>query len=151
MPLQGDNCLFAHGVYECWLHPAKYRTQLCKDAPAGGGNCSREVCFFAHTPTQLRRPHLSTAKAEVQTLHAFPCPAVADLFCQCLQNELWWLQTLLMEAISMDVDPHVLRACFLSSTGHSHMSQSLSCAQANIMLDSFCPVQHPAAASCYCS
>ncbi|KAK9835704.1 hypothetical protein WJX74_006273 [Apatococcus lobatus] len=58
--LEGDNCLFAHGVYECWLHPAKYRTQLCKDAPG----CTREVCFFAHSPTQLRRPHLSTAKAE---------------------------------------------------------------------------------------
>ena len=59
--LQGDNCLFAHGVYECWLHPAKYRTQMCKDTPG----CTREVCFFAHSPTQLRRPHLSTAKAEV--------------------------------------------------------------------------------------
>ena len=47
---KGDSCEFAHGVFECWLHPARYRTQLCKD----GTNCCRRVCFFAHTPEQLR-------------------------------------------------------------------------------------------------
>ncbi|KAL7229400.1 hypothetical protein ACSBR2_007995 [Camellia fascicularis] len=25
----GDLCPFAHGVFEYWLHPAKYRTQAC--------------------------------------------------------------------------------------------------------------------------
>ncbi|KAG2616874.1 zinc finger CCCH domain-containing protein 35-like [Panicum virgatum] len=46
----GDACEFAHGVFECWLHPARYRTQPCKDGTA----CRRRVCFFAHTPDQLR-------------------------------------------------------------------------------------------------
>ncbi|KAI4337107.1 hypothetical protein L6164_015560 [Bauhinia variegata] len=47
---KGDSCEFSHGVFETWLHPARYRTQLCKD----GTNCRRRVCFFAHTPEQLR-------------------------------------------------------------------------------------------------
>lgn len=47
---RGDNCEFAHGVFECWLHPARYRTEACKD----GTNCQRKVCFFAHTTRQLR-------------------------------------------------------------------------------------------------
>lgn len=47
---RGDGCEFAHGVFECWLHPARYRTEACKD----GKNCKRKVCFFAHTPRQLR-------------------------------------------------------------------------------------------------
>lgn len=47
---RGDVCEYAHGVFECWLHPAQYRTRLCKD----GTNCSRRVCFFAHTPEELR-------------------------------------------------------------------------------------------------
>ncbi|KAK8939215.1 Zinc finger CCCH domain-containing protein 20 [Platanthera zijinensis] len=51
---RGDACEFAHGVFECWLHPARYRTQPCKDGTA----CRRRVCFFAHTPEQLRlMPH----------------------------------------------------------------------------------------------
>ncbi|KAF7830496.1 zinc finger CCCH domain-containing protein 23-like [Senna tora] len=47
---KGDSCEFAHGVFECWLHPSRYRTQFCKD----GINCRRPVCFFAHSPDQLR-------------------------------------------------------------------------------------------------
>jgi hypothetical protein len=47
---RGDACDYAHGVFECWLHPARYRTQPCKDGTA----CRRRVCFFAHTPDQLR-------------------------------------------------------------------------------------------------
>ncbi|XP_068338934.1 zinc finger CCCH domain-containing protein 20-like [Pyrus communis] len=47
---KGDACEFAHGVFEYWLHPSRYRTQPCKD----GTSCKRRVCFFAHTPEQLR-------------------------------------------------------------------------------------------------
>ncbi|KAM7498090.1 hypothetical protein LguiA_022504 [Lonicera macranthoides] len=47
---RGDNCEFAHGVFECWLHPVRYRTEACKD----GKNCKRKVCFFAHSAKQLR-------------------------------------------------------------------------------------------------
>ncbi|KAK4768925.1 hypothetical protein SAY86_027075 [Trapa natans] len=61
---KGDTCEFAHGVFECWLHPDCYRTQPCKD----GLNCPRRVCFFAHTPDQLRIPqqqqHSPTASTE---------------------------------------------------------------------------------------
>ncbi|KAI8547110.1 hypothetical protein RHMOL_Rhmol07G0169000 [Rhododendron molle] len=49
-----ESCEFAHGVFECWLHPSRYRTQPCKD----GTHCRRPICFFAHTPEQLRvLPH----------------------------------------------------------------------------------------------
>ncbi|GMH08177.1 hypothetical protein Nepgr_010017 [Nepenthes gracilis] len=52
----GDMCEYAHGVFESWLHPAQYRTRLCKDAI----NCTRRVCFFAHTAQELRPLYLST-------------------------------------------------------------------------------------------
>lgn len=47
---KGDACEYAHGVFETWLHPSRYRTQPCKD----GIQCRRRVCFFAHTPDQIR-------------------------------------------------------------------------------------------------
>lgn len=50
--MRGDACPYSHGVYECWLHPAKYRTQLCKEGPS----CRRPVCFFAHSVGDLRQP-----------------------------------------------------------------------------------------------
>ncbi|KAK6235054.1 hypothetical protein SCA6_010391 [Theobroma cacao] len=56
---QGDNCEYAHGIFECWLHPAQYRTRLCKDET----NCSRRVCFFAHKPEELRPLYASTGSA----------------------------------------------------------------------------------------
>ncbi|XP_072998866.1 zinc finger CCCH domain-containing protein 35-like [Typha latifolia] len=72
---RGDACEFAHGVFECWLHPARYRTQPCKD----GSSCRRRVCFFAHTPEQLRvlpesydgsplRQFMKTASSPTSTL-----------------------------------------------------------------------------------
>ncbi|KAF0888230.1 hypothetical protein E2562_013685 [Oryza meyeriana var. granulata] len=56
---RGDMCEYAHGVFESWLHPAQYRTRLCKD----GVGCSRRVCFFAHTPEELRPLYVSTGSA----------------------------------------------------------------------------------------
>lgn len=44
-------CLCA-GVFESWLHPSRYRTQLCKDTQ----KCNRVVCFFAHSLEELRTP-----------------------------------------------------------------------------------------------
>ncbi|KAL2514355.1 Zinc finger CCCH domain-containing protein 49 [Forsythia ovata] len=41
---KGDVCEYAHGVFECWLHPTRYRKPPCKD----GTHCRRRVCFFAH-------------------------------------------------------------------------------------------------------
>ncbi|XP_077212991.1 zinc finger CCCH domain-containing protein 29-like [Tasmannia lanceolata] len=56
---QGDACDYAHGVFECWLHPAQYRTRLCKDETG----CTRRVCFFAHKPDELRPLYASTGSA----------------------------------------------------------------------------------------
>ncbi|XP_059665276.1 zinc finger CCCH domain-containing protein 56-like [Cornus florida] len=56
---RGDLCEYAHGVFECWLHPAQYRTRLCKD----GISCSRRVCFFAHKSEELRPLYMSTGSA----------------------------------------------------------------------------------------
>ncbi|XP_050236875.1 zinc finger CCCH domain-containing protein 66 [Mercurialis annua] len=56
---QGDACEYAHGIFECWLHPAQYRTRLCKDETS----CARRVCFFAHKPEELRPLYASTGSA----------------------------------------------------------------------------------------
>lgn len=56
---KGDGCEYAHGVFESWLHPAQYRTRLCKDEIG----CSRKVCFFAHKPQELRPLYASTGSA----------------------------------------------------------------------------------------
>ncbi|XP_022995184.1 zinc finger CCCH domain-containing protein 29-like [Cucurbita maxima] len=53
---KGDSCEYAHGVFESWLHPAQYRTRLCKDETG----CNRKVCFFAHKPEDLRPVYAST-------------------------------------------------------------------------------------------
>ncbi|XP_010541453.1 PREDICTED: zinc finger CCCH domain-containing protein 66-like [Tarenaya hassleriana] len=53
---RGDSCEYAHGIFECWLHPSQYRTRLCKDEM----NCKRRVCFFAHKPEELRPLYPST-------------------------------------------------------------------------------------------
>ncbi|XP_052174515.1 zinc finger CCCH domain-containing protein 54-like [Diospyros lotus] len=51
--IRGNTCQFAHGVFEYWLHPEKYRTRLCN----AGEFCTRNVCFFAHSTAELRRHH----------------------------------------------------------------------------------------------
>ncbi|KAL1532557.1 zinc finger CCCH domain-containing protein 20-like [Salvia divinorum] len=66
---KGDACEHAHGVFECWLHPARYRTQPCKD----GTHCRRRVCFFAHTPEQLRiLPYTADESAPSSPVTASP-------------------------------------------------------------------------------
>jgi len=61
---RGDACPYAHGVFECWLHPTRYRVQMCKDGP----NCTRKVCFFAHSPEELRTP--PETPPDATSLHA---------------------------------------------------------------------------------
>jgi hypothetical protein len=58
---KGDSCEYAHGVFESWLHPAQYRTRLCKDETG----CARRVCFFAHRRDELRPVNASTGSAMV--------------------------------------------------------------------------------------
>ncbi|GAB4816215.1 hypothetical protein N2152v2_003261 [Parachlorella kessleri] len=48
----GEGCPFAHNDFEYWLHPERYHTCLCKQGEA----CTRKVCFFAHTKSELRTP-----------------------------------------------------------------------------------------------
>ncbi|CAI9091726.1 OLC1v1026826C1 [Oldenlandia corymbosa var. corymbosa] len=56
---KADACEYAHGVFESWLHPAQYRTRLCKDETG----CARKVCFFAHKLEELRPLYASTGSA----------------------------------------------------------------------------------------
>ncbi|KAJ0764469.1 putative transcription factor C3H family [Helianthus annuus] len=57
--VHGDACEYAHGVFESWLHPAQYKTRLCKDETG----CARKVCFFAHRVDELRPLYASTGSA----------------------------------------------------------------------------------------
>ncbi|KAK7324707.1 hypothetical protein VNO77_28489 [Canavalia gladiata] len=66
---RGDACEYAHGVFECWLHPARYRTEACKD----GKNCRRKVCFFAHTPRQLRILPVTTSSSSSSSSNDVAC------------------------------------------------------------------------------
>ncbi|PUZ66388.1 hypothetical protein GQ55_3G303700 [Panicum hallii var. hallii] len=43
-------CRQAHGSFELWLHPARFRTRMCER----GVGCPRPICFFAHFPAELR-------------------------------------------------------------------------------------------------
>ena len=55
----GLTCEFAHGWFESWLHPHRYRTKHCKH----GVNCNRRVCSFAHGDEEIRfPPTLSSSK-----------------------------------------------------------------------------------------
>lgn len=72
---RGDMCEYAHGVFECWLHPAQYRTRLCKD----GTSCNRRVCFFAHTPQELRPLYASTGSAVPSPRSVASAAAVMDM------------------------------------------------------------------------
>ncbi|KAL2511664.1 Zinc finger CCCH domain-containing protein 30 [Abeliophyllum distichum] len=72
---RGDMCEYAHGVFECWLHPAQYRTRLCKD----GTSCERRVCFFAHTPEELRPLYVSTGSAVPSPRSSASVASVMDM------------------------------------------------------------------------
>ncbi|KAK4372164.1 hypothetical protein RND71_007548 [Anisodus tanguticus] len=72
---RGDMCEYAHGVFECWLHPAQYRTRLCKD----GTSCARRVCFFAHTTEELRPLYVSTGSAVPSPRSAACAASVMDM------------------------------------------------------------------------
>lgn len=72
---RGDLCEYAHGVFECWLHPAQYRTRLCKD----GTSCNRRVCFFAHLPEELRPLYMSTGSAVPSPRASASAAAVMDM------------------------------------------------------------------------
>ncbi|CAL0326178.1 unnamed protein product [Lupinus luteus] len=72
---RGDMCEYAHGVFESWLHPAQYRTRLCKD----GTSCNRRVCFFAHAIEELRSLYGSTGSAGHSPRSPASAPNVMDM------------------------------------------------------------------------
>ncbi|GER27695.1 zinc finger CCCH domain-containing protein 30 [Striga asiatica] len=72
---RGDMCEYAHGVFECWLHPAQYRTRLCKD----GTSCARQVCFFAHTQEELRPLYVSTGSGVPSPRSSASTPSFMDM------------------------------------------------------------------------
>ncbi|KAI5383172.1 zinc finger CCCH domain-containing protein 20 [Lathyrus oleraceus] len=74
---KGDSCEFAHGVFECWLHPSRYRTQPCKD----GTSCRRRVCFFAHTTEQLRAPTTLQSPLSVESYDGSPLRLAIESSC----------------------------------------------------------------------
>jgi hypothetical protein len=68
--IRGERCPYAHNVFEYWLHPTRYRTQLCNDGPA----CRRGICFFAHSLDELRvpacKPYVSPEALALASLEA---------------------------------------------------------------------------------
>ena len=80
--LREDRCPYAHNAFEYWLHPTRYRTQLCNAGPG----CRRKVCFFAHRLEELRapvcKPYVSPetlARASLEAIHANPHPLGAQM------------------------------------------------------------------------
>lgn len=80
--IRGDRCPYAHNVFEYWLHPTRYRTQLCNDGPL----CKRGICFFAHSLDELRvpacKPYVSPealARASLDAIQENPHPLSEQL------------------------------------------------------------------------
>lgn len=48
---------FCLQVFETWLHPSKFCTVMCTEGQA----CKRKVCWFAHSPEELRAPEPAAA------------------------------------------------------------------------------------------
>ncbi|KAJ0735211.1 putative transcription factor C3H family [Helianthus annuus] len=73
---RADMCEYAHGVFECWLHPAQYRTRLCKD----GTSCARRVCFFAASPGVFSPSHKSAVLNQFQQQQSILSPINTNVF-----------------------------------------------------------------------
>ncbi|XP_066379629.1 zinc finger CCCH domain-containing protein 37-like [Miscanthus floridulus] len=73
---RGLACPFAHGTFELWLHPSRYRTRPCR----AGAACRRRVCFFAHTVAELRAAAGAGTKDECLPLSLSPKSTLAPLW-----------------------------------------------------------------------
>ncbi|XP_015159867.1 zinc finger CCCH domain-containing protein 24-like [Solanum tuberosum] len=81
--VKGDNCELCHGVFEYWLHPAKYRTHPCH----AGTLCDRRVCFFAHTLEELRpETNYNWCYVYQYPLHIQPYP---DILIEDIPKGIW--------------------------------------------------------------
>ncbi|KAJ3676357.1 hypothetical protein LUZ60_003769 [Juncus effusus] len=79
---KADNCEYAHGVFESWLHPAQYRTRLCKDEVG----CKRRICFFAHKHDELRSVNPSAVSVGSGSPRAGSTMDMATAFLMMQQN-----------------------------------------------------------------
>ena len=65
--VRGDNCPYAHNVFEYWLHPTRYRTQLCNDME----KCNRKVSLcpahHAALPGSSGRPLKQLLSSPIDT------------------------------------------------------------------------------------
>ncbi|XP_073044022.1 zinc finger CCCH domain-containing protein 20-like [Primulina eburnea] len=107
---KADSCEFAHGVFECWLHPARYRTQPCKD----GMNCRRRVCFFAHSQDQLRvlSPRAESVSSPIESPPMSPMMSnsVNDLVLSLRQLQLNKLKSMSSSWVGAGSPPRMLMA-----------------------------------------
>ena len=69
-----EACPYAHNVFEYWLHPTRYRTQLCND----DNRCKRRICFFAHSLEELRVPSCKPFVPPEALAAATPPDALTD-------------------------------------------------------------------------
>lgn len=70
----GDACPYAHSIFEYWLHPSRFRTQLCKE----GSTCKRYLCFFAHSVEELRVPGIDPSVPSDTALAAMAAAEAAS-------------------------------------------------------------------------
>ncbi|KAL6864740.1 hypothetical protein ACP4OV_015891 [Aristida adscensionis] len=107
---KGDGCEYAHGVFECWLHPAQYRTRLCKDEVG----CARRICFFAHKPDELRAVNPSAVSVGMQPAVSSPRSSPPNGLDMGMLNPAWpsspasRLKTALGGARELDFDLELL-------------------------------------------
>lgn len=127
---RGDSCMYAHGVFECWLHPSRYRTQLCTD----GVSCTRRVCFFAHRECELRKsiggvmPSIPSP-AHAGGLESQPRHAQApDAHARALTSAIQMLDPLskqtLLEALQNDLQAPNVSSFYGTNTSHQNVDRS---------------------------
>jgi hypothetical protein len=71
----GTSCKYAHGHFELWLHPGRFRTKMC----SLGDKCRRPVCFFAHSDQELR----TTPYSSLDTSATVAAQQLAELQHNC--------------------------------------------------------------------
>ncbi|VAH26740.1 unnamed protein product [Triticum turgidum subsp. durum] len=77
---RGLRCRYAHGVFELWLHPSRFRTRKC-DA---GTRCQRQICFFAHFTRELRvEDPIAASTAAAVPSSSFAMPRTPPHILQC--------------------------------------------------------------------
>ena len=75
---RGDACTYAHGVFECWLHPSRYRTQVGR---LGRGAGAEGSTVKLSGTGRLNRGCASTTTAALSPACVCP-PSAAPASCQ---------------------------------------------------------------------